>query len=95
MKLPIELAITSQSAIEIRVDDNTLVLRGERKLAPEVRQDQYHRSERPHGPFVRSFTLPQSVDQGAIRASHVNGVLELVLPKRQESKSKSIRVDVQ
>ncbi len=89
-----DLPGVEQTAIDIRVDDNTLVLRGDRKLEPEVRQDQYHRSERPHGPFVRSFTLPQSVDQGAIRASHVNGVLELVLPKRQESKSKSIRVDV-
>ena len=84
----------AQSDIEVRIDDNMLVLRGERRQPDDVKADAYHRAERPHGSFVRSFSLPQNVDQGAIRASHNNGVLELVLPKRQDSKAKSIRVDV-
>lgn len=89
-----DLPGVAQSEIEIRVDDNMLVLRGERRPPEDVKADDYHRSERPHGAFVRSFSLPQNVDQGSIRASHNNGVLELVLPKRQESKAKSIRVEV-
>jgi HSP20 family protein len=83
-----------QSEIELRVDDNVLVLRGERKPSADLKPEDFHRAERPYGPFVRSFSLPQNVDQGGIRASHKNGVLEVVLPKRQESKAKAIRVEV-
>jgi HSP20 family protein len=83
-----------QSDIELRVDDKTLVLKGERRVSGEVRPEDYHRSERPHGPFMRSFGLPGNVDQSGIRASHRNGVLEVILPKKQEAKAKAIRVDV-
>jgi HSP20 family protein len=83
-----------QSAIELRVDDNVLVLRGERRQASEARPEGTHRAERPHGTFVRSFGLPRNVDQGGIKATHRNGVLEVVLPKKQEARAKSIRVDV-
>jgi len=89
-----DLPGVEQSDIEVRIDDNKLVLRGQRKQPENVKADDYHRAERPHGAFMRSFSLPQNVDQGAIRATHNNGVLELVLPKRQESRAKSIRVEV-
>jgi HSP20 family protein len=89
-----DLPGVAQSAIEVRIDDNMLVLRGERRQPDEVKPEAYHRAERPYGSFVRSFSLPQNVDQGAIRASHNNGVLELVLPKRQDAKAHSIRVEV-
>jgi HSP20 family protein len=83
-----------QADIEVRVDDNTLTLRGDRRAPADVRPEDYHRSERPSGPFVRSFSLPQNVDQGAIRAAHRNGVLEVVLPKKPEARASSIRVEV-
>ena len=83
-----------QSEIEVRVDDNTLTLRGDRKAPADVKTEDFHRAERPHGPFLRSFSLPQNVDQGGIRASHKNGVLEIVLPRKREAKATSIRVDV-
>lgn len=83
-----------QSEIEVRVDDNTLTLRGDRKAPTDVKAEDFHRAERPHGPFLRSFSLPQNVDQGGIRASHKNGVLEIVLPRKREAKATSIRVDV-
>lgn len=89
-----DLPGVEQSDIEVRVDDNTLVLRGDRKLPPDLRPENVHRSERPHGPFLRSFSLPLNVDQAAIRATHKNGVLELTLPKKHEAKEKSIRVEV-
>jgi len=83
-----------QRDIEIRVDDSTLTLRGDRKPPADIRPEESHRAERPHGSFVRSFSLPQSVDQSAIRATQKNGVLEIILPKRQETKASSIRVEV-
>jgi len=89
-----DLPGVEQGEIEIRVDDNTLVLKGERKPPADMKPENIHRAERPHGPFLRSFSLPQNVDQAAIRATHKNGVLELTLPKRQEAKAKAIRVEV-
>ncbi|MBI1949910.1 MAG: Hsp20/alpha crystallin family protein [Acidobacteria bacterium] len=81
--------------IEVRVEEGVLVLRGQRCPAGDVRPEEMHRAERPHGSFVRSFSLPQSVDQARIRATHRNGVLEIVLPKIQESKAKSITIEVE
>ena len=83
-----------QSEIEVRVDDNTLTLRGDRKAPADLKPEDFHRAERPHGPFLRSFSLPQNVDQAGIRATHKNGVLEIVLPRKREAKATSIRVDV-
>ena len=89
-----DLPGVEQGDIEVRVDDNKLVLRGERRPPSDLKPENVHRSERPQGPFMRSFSLPNNVDQAAIRAAHKNGVLEVTLPKKQEAKEKSIRVDV-
>ena len=83
-----------QDDIELRVEDGTLVLRGQRKPPPDARPQDMLRAERPHGTFVRSFSLPSNVDQSGIRAALRNGVLEVVLPKMQESRAKAIRIDV-
>ncbi len=83
-----------QSDIELRLDDETLVLRGERRPAGDIKPEELHRAERPHGPFQRSFGLPGNVDPNGIRAVHKNGVLEVVLPKKQEARAKAIRVEV-
>jgi HSP20 family protein len=83
-----------QEAIEIRVDDNTLMIRGERPVPTDAKPDDFHRAERPYGAFMRTFSLPLNVDQGGIRATHRNGVLEVLLPKKQEAKAKAIRVEV-
>ncbi len=83
-----------QDAIEIRIDDNTLIIRGERLFPEDMKRDDLQRSERPYGAFNRTFSLPSSVDQGGIEARHKQGVLEVVLPKRQSSKTGTIRVEV-
>ncbi len=83
-----------QDAIEIRIDDNTLIIRGERLFPEDMKRDDLQRSERPYGAFNRTFNLPSSVDQGGIEARHRQGVLEVVLPKRQTSKTGTIRVEV-
>ena len=89
-----DLPGVEQDDIELRVEDGILVLRGQRKPPADVRPEDMHRSERPHGSFVRSFSLPQNIDLSAIRASQKSGVLEVVMPKKQESKAKAIRIEV-
>jgi len=80
--------------IEIEIRDNTLTVKGERRFAKDVQQESYLRIERAYGAFQRSFTLPTSVQQEKIRASFRDGVLELLLPKAEESEPKKIAIDV-
>src|ERR671923_910077 len=79
-----ELPGVDPKDVDVRLENNTLTLRGERKLDKEVKQDNYHRVERSYGTFSRSFTLPTVVDQGSIKAEYRDGVLKLTLPKREE-----------
>ena len=72
--------------IEIKIEDNTLSLRGERKFEKETKEENYHRIERSYGSFYRAFTLPNSIDPDRIQAEHENGVLKISMPKRQEMK---------
>jgi len=81
-------------AVDIRLENNVLTLRGERKLDSEVKRDSYHRVERSYGAFSRSFTLPMAVDQGKISADYKDGVLNVTLPKREEAKPKQISISV-
>ena len=80
--------------VEIQVQNGTLTLRGERKFESDVKEDNFRRVERVHGSFVRSFSLPQSVDPEKVEAEYKNGVLEVKLPKRPEAKPKQIKVAV-
>ena len=89
-----DLPGVEQNVIELRVDDNVLTLKGERPLPADAKPETVHRAERPHGSFVRSFSLPGNIDQTSIRATQKNGVLEVTLPKKQEAKTRAIRVDV-
>ena len=80
--------------IALRVENNTLTISGQRKMDAEVKEEQYHRIERAYGSFSRSFTLPPTVDTGAIGAEYRNGVLTVRLPLREEAKPKQIQVQV-
>jgi len=92
--LKAELPGVDPKAVDVRLENNTLTLRGERKLDHEVKRDNYHRVERSYGAFSRSFTLPTVVDQGNIKADYKDGVLKLVLPKRAEAKPRQIEINV-
>ena len=70
--------------VEIQVEDGKLVLRGERRLDPSLARENYLRVERPQGRFAVQISLPPSVQHSAIRATHRNGVVEVILPKRKE-----------
>ena len=89
-----ELPDVPREDIALRVENNTLTISGERKMDSEIKEQQYHRIERSYGTFSRAFTLPPTVDTGAIAAEYKNGVLTVRLPLREEAKPKQIQVQV-
>ena len=80
----------NRDALEIDIDDNRLVVKGTRAIS----ESKQHRTERPRGRFVRSFSVPASVDQGKIGAEYKEGVLQIRLPKRTEQKPKKIDIKI-
>ena len=80
--------------LDIRVENNVLTIRGERKFEKKVDEDNYLRVERAYGSFSRSFSLANTVNTDAIKADYHNGVLTLTIPKREEAKPKQIKVSV-
>jgi HSP20 family protein len=80
--------------LDIRVENNILTIRGERKFEKQVNEDKYLRVERAYGSFSRSFSLANTVNTEAIKADYKDGVLTLTIPKREEAKPKQIKVQV-
>ena len=89
-----DLPGVQESDIDIRVENNTLAIRGERKFEKEVNEDSYLRVERAFGTFTRSFSLPNIVKVDNIRAGLQDGVLTIRMPKREEAKPKQIKISV-
>jgi len=80
--------------LDIRVENNVLTIRGERKFEKKVNEENYLRVERAYGSFARSFALANSVNSDAIKADYQNGVLTLTIPKKEEAKPKQIKINV-
>jgi len=80
--------------IDVRVENGTLTLRGERKFANETKEGNWHRVERSYGSFERAFALPDSVNFEAVKADYKNGVLTITLPKKEVAKPRQIKVAV-
>ena len=80
--------------LDIRVENNILSIRGERKFENKVNEENYLRVERAYGSFSRSFSLANTVNPDGIKADYQNGVLTLNVPKREEAKPKQIKVNV-
>ncbi|HEX2767873.1 MAG TPA: Hsp20/alpha crystallin family protein [Geobacteraceae bacterium] len=89
-----ELPDVELKDIQVKIEDNTLMLRGERKQDQTVKKENYHRIERFYGSFQRSFALPLTIDRENVRATCEKGVLTIILPKREESRPKQINVEV-
>ncbi len=89
-----ELPGVSRDNIDIQVQDNTLMLKGERKFEREVKEENYLRIERSYGAFQRAFTLPTVVQRDKIKATFKDGVLEVTMPKAEEAKPKQVKIDV-
>ena len=80
--------------VEVRIENQTLFIRGERKFERDVKEQSYHRVERSYGSFARSFTLPNTVNPENVKAEYKDGVLTLTLAKREEAKPKTIKIQV-
>ena len=89
-----ELPGVDQKDIDVRIEDNTLIIRGERRQDEEIKKENYHRIERYYGSFQRSFSLPPAIAQDKVQASCDRGVLTITLPKKEETTPKQITVEV-
>ena len=83
-----------QKDIDVRVENQTLTISGQRKFEQEKSGKGYHRIERSYGNFVRSFAVPNSFDTEKIAASYKNGVLSVSLPKKEAAKPRQIKIEV-
>ena len=94
VNLKIEVPGIDEKDLDIRVENNTLTVHGERKFEKEEKEENFRRVERQYGSFTRSFTLPQTVDAENVSANYDKGILKISLPKKAEAKPKQIKVNV-
>ena len=92
--LKLEVPGMEEKDLDVRVENNTLTVKGERKFEKDEKEENFHRIERRYGSFYRAFTLPQTVDTEHINASYTAGVLKLELQKKPEAQPKQIKVNV-
>ena len=91
--LKMEIPGIDPKDINISMENNTLMVRGERKFEKDLKEENFHRIERRYGAFTRSFSLPNTVDGEHVSAQYDNGILSIQLPKRAEAKPKQIKVN--
>ncbi len=92
--LKLEVPGIDEKDIDVRVENTTLTVHGERKIEKDEKEENFRRVERQYGEFTRSFTLPSSVDPGQVTADYAKGVLKINLAKKAEAKPKQIKVNV-
>jgi HSP20 family protein len=92
--LKLEVPGIRREDLDIKVEGRTLTVKGERKFETEEKEENFHRIERRYGSFVRSFTLPSTVNTEEISATSTDGVLSIQLAKKPEAKPKQITVQV-
>ena len=92
--LKIEVPGIDDKDVDVRIENNTLTVHGERKFEKEEKEENFRRVERQYGSFTRSFTLPNSVDPEKVQASYEKGILKIQLAKKAEAKPKQIKVNV-
>jgi HSP20 family protein len=92
--LKMEVPGIDEKDIDVRIENNTLTVHGERKIEKEEKEENFRRVERQYGEFTRSFTLPSSVDPGQVSANYEKGLLKINLAKKAEAKPKQIKVNV-
>jgi HSP20 family protein len=88
-----ELPGMDPKSIDVRLENNVLLLKGERHFEKETKEENYHRIEREYGSFSRAFSLPMAVKEDNITAEYKDGILRVVLPKKEELKPKTIKIE--
>ena len=94
VQLKLEVPGVDEKDLDVKVENNTLTVTGERKFEKEEKQENFHRVERRYGSFHRSFTLPTTVSTEDVQADYDHGVLKIRLAKRAEAKPKQIKINV-
>jgi HSP20 family protein len=92
--LKLEVPGLKQEDLDVRIENSTLTVRGERRFEQEEKEENFHRIERRYGTFYRAFTLPTTVDSENVKASYESGVLRLELNKKAEAKPKQIKIGI-
>src|SRR5207302_7949615 len=92
--LKVEVPGMDEKDLDIKLENNTLTVRGERKFEKEEKEENFHRIERRYGTFTRSFTLPQTVDTNRVTAGYEHGVLTIKLAKKEAAKPKQVKVEI-
>ena len=92
--LKLEVPGIAQENLDVRVENQTLTVKGERKFEKNEKEENFHRIERRYGSFTRTFTLPQTVDTSAPKATYEHGVLAITLPKKEAAKPKQVKVEI-
>jgi HSP20 family protein len=92
--LKLEVPGIKQQDLNVQVENQTLTVKGERKFEKDEKEENFHRIERRYGSFVRSFTLPQTVDAGSVKANYEHGVLTVSLAKKEAAKPKQVKVEI-
>ena len=90
-----ELPGMDKDNVDVNLTDHTLTIKGEKKKEEEVKEENYYRSERSYGSFLRTLELPREVHADKVKASFKNGILEVRMPKTEEAKAKEIKVKVE
>jgi HSP20 family protein len=93
--LKLEIPGIDEKDLDVRIEDDMLTVKGERKFEAEEKEKNFHRIERSYGSFFRAFTLPPSVDASTVAASYNAGVLKLELKKKPEAQPKQIKINVE
>jgi HSP20 family protein len=92
--IKLEVPGIEEKDLDVRVENHTLTVKGERKFEKEEKEENFHRIERRYGSFFRAFTLPSTVDTESVKADYQAGVLKLELTKKPEAQPKQIKVNV-
>lgn len=90
-----DLPGVKKDEVDVSIEDDTLIIKGEKKEESEEEKKGFRRKERFYGSFHREIDLPSTVDKDKVKASYKDGVLELTLPKKEEAKKKQIKVDIE
>lgn len=92
--LKLEVPGIKEENLDVRVENQNLTIRGERRFEKDEKEENFHRIERRYGTFTRSFTLPQTVDTNSVKASYEHGVLTINLAKKEAAKPKQVKVEI-
>jgi HSP20 family protein len=92
--LKLEVPGIPQEDLQINLENQTLTVKGERKFVKDEKEENFHRIERRYGSFVRTFTLPSTIETESAQASYENGVLAITLPKKEAAKPKQVKIEI-